>query len=94
MQAEGERSESECKINDGNGCNYIYGLVLIWLTKSLPSPPLPLLMSFYCQHTLKDSHLFFASTLFFPFLTFFTSLSLSFTVLSSVSVETGEKRRF
>lgn len=87
MQAEGEASESEYKTNDGNGCNYIYGHVLIWLTKSLPSPSLFLLMSFYRQHILKDGHLIFASTLFFHF-------SLSLTVLSSVSAETGEKRRF
>lgn len=35
-QAECVPSEPEYKTNDGNGCNYICGHVLIWLTKSLP----------------------------------------------------------
>lgn len=39
-RAQCEPSESENKTNDGNGCNYIYGRVLIWLAKSLPFPSL------------------------------------------------------
>lgn len=38
--AQCEPSESENKTNDGNGGNYIYGHVLIWLAKSLPFPSL------------------------------------------------------
>ncbi len=32
VRAAYEPSESEYKTNDGNGCNYIYGRILIWLT--------------------------------------------------------------
>lgn len=39
-RAQCEPSESENKTNDGNGRNYIYGRVLIWLAKSLPFPSL------------------------------------------------------
>lgn len=55
---------------------YIYGHALIWLTKSLPSPSLSLHMSFCLQHSLKDSHLIFASIPLFLFLPLSTSLSL------------------
>lgn len=37
-RAQCEPRESENKTNDVNGCNYIYGRVLIWPTKSLPFP--------------------------------------------------------
>lgn len=47
VRPECEPSESEYKTNDGNGCNYIYGHVLIWLTKSLSFPSLSLPVPFY-----------------------------------------------
>lgn len=72
--AQCEPSESENKTNDGNGGNYIYGHVLIWLVVTPFSISLPCLSPFSSLWTTATRS---ASPLF-PFLTLSTSIYLPF----------------